>query len=335
MGISCQELIMDLDKRGLIAQHSGTRESFIDHFSIPNKVVYCGFDPTADSLHVGHLVPLLMLKRFQLAGHTPLALIGGATGMIGDPSFKATERTLNTQALVNQWVDKISGQIETILSSHGSRKDVHIVNNADWVKAIDILTFLRIVGKNFSINSMVAKESVKQRLNRPDHGISLTEFSYSLLQSYDFSELNKQHGCSLQIGGNDQWGNITAGIELTRKLNGSHVYGMTLPLITKADGTKFGKTESGAIWLDPAKTAPEKFFKFWLSSNEKDVYNYLRYYTFLSNEEIKAIEEKDRTSTESHAQLLLAREVTRLVHGDKICVQAESEVVNSVMPPAL
>lgn len=317
-------LIEDLSQRKLIAQQSGEMEAFNAYFAEPGKVVYCGFDPTADSLHVGHLVPLLMLKRFQLAGHKPLALIGGATGMIGDPSFKATERSLNSTSQVKEWVEKLAGQIQRILGTDQDGSVAEIVNNADWMADMDILAFLRDVGKHFSVNSMIAKESVKQRINRPDQGISFTEFSYSLLQSYDFAQLNKRHNCTLQIGGNDQWGNITAGIDLTRRMNGNQVHGMTLPLITKSDGTKFGKTESGAVWLDPSKTSPYAFYQFWLNSTDEDVYNYLRYYTFLSVEEINQIESEDMSSAfKPKAQKILAQEITQLIHGEEGLAQAE------------
>ncbi|WP_413700306.1 tyrosine--tRNA ligase [Psychromonas sp. KJ10-10] len=230
-----------------------------------------------------------MLKRFQDAGHKSIALIGGATGLIGDPSFKASERSLNSGSLVQQWVDSLSTQIQSVMTPH-LQAPLTIENNANWIGAIPILDFFRDVGKHFSVNAMINKESVKQRLQRPDQGLSFTEFSYSLLQSYDFAELNKRLDCRLQIGGNDQWGNIVSGIDLTRRLNKETVYGLTLPLITKSDGTKFGKTEGGAIWLDPTKTSPYRFYQFWLGTDDADVYNFLRFYTFLSNEEINDIQ---------------------------------------------
>lgn len=317
-------LLDDLQQRNLIAQKSGDDEGFREYFSEPGRVVYCGFDPTADSLHVGHLVPLLMLKRFQLAGHKPLALIGGATGMIGDPSFKATERSLNSAGLVAQWVEKLGGQISHILDTENPASAAQIVNNADWMAGMDVLTFLRDVGKYFSVNSMIGKESVKQRINRPEQGISFTEFSYSLLQSYDFAELNRRYDCALQIGGNDQWGNITAGIDLTRRMNRQQVFGMTLPLITKSDGTKFGKTESGTVWLDPAKTSPYSFYQFWLNSADADVYDYLKYYTFLSVEEIICIKTEDeQRNGKPEAQRILAEQLTLLIHGEDGLVQAQ------------
>ena len=254
-------LIDELEQRGLLAQISDKR-LLSDHLNSGSRIVYCGFDPTADSLHIGHLVPLLMLRRFKLAGHKPIALVGGATGMIGDPSFKATERMLNPPEIVRSWITALSAQITEILKSDDTTENELILNNANWVAQMDVLTFLRDIGKHFSVNAMIAKDSVKQRLERPDQGISFTEFSYSLLQSYDFAKLNKHYDCSIQIGGNDQWGNITSGIDLTRRLNQHKVFGMTLPLITKADGTKFGKTESGAVWLDPLKTSPIPFTNF-------------------------------------------------------------------------
>lgn len=245
-------LLDELTQRGLVAQNSDP-VALADHLATP-RTVYCGFDPTAGSLHIGHLVPLLMLRRFQLAGHTPVALVGGATGLIGDPSFKASERTLNSAETVQGWVASLSAQISALLTASDGLAAPLLVNNADWMGQMSALDFLRDIGKHFSVNAMLARESVRQRLARPDQGISFTEFSYALLQSQDFAVLNQRLGCTLQIGGNDQWGNITSGMDLTRRLHQAQVYGMTLPLITKADGTKFGKTEGGAIWLDPALT---------------------------------------------------------------------------------
>ncbi len=307
-------LIQELQTRGLIAQASDL-DKIQQQFNQP-QTVYCGFDPTAGSLHIGHLVPLIMLKRFQDAGHRALALIGGATGMIGDPSFKAVERSLNTEARVSGWVKDLTAQIEDLLTPHLS-SPLTIVNNASWMKTMNVIEFFREVGKHFSVNNMINRESVKQRLQRPEQGISFTEFSYSLLQSYDFAVLNKSHGCSLQIGGNDQWGNIVSGIDLTRRQNGNQVFGLTLPLITKSDGTKFGKTEGGAVWLDPNKTSPYMFYQFWLSTEDSDVYNLLRYYTFLSCDEIDAIELLDKARHgKPEAQKILAQQMTRFVHGE-------------------
>jgi len=284
-------LLSDIMQRGLVSQVSNIEQ--LTHKLKTPQVVYCGFDPTAGSLHIGHLVPLIMLKRFMDAGHQGVALIGGATGLIGDPSFKATERSLNTKQTVSQWVTALANQVESVLGPH-LNKPLQIKNNADWFSCIDVLDFFRDVGKHFSINTMINRESVKQRLQRPDQGLSFTEFSYSLLQSYDFAKLNSELNCTLQIGGNDQWGNIVSGIDLTRRLNQQTVFGLTLPLITKSDGTKFGKTEGGAIWLDPKKTSPYRFYQFWLNCEDADVYNFLRFYTFLSVKEIEAIEANDR-----------------------------------------
>lgn len=317
-------LITDLQGRQLIAQMSGEPNAIINHLNTARRTVYCGFDPTADSLHIGHLVPLLMLKRFQLAGHKPVALIGGATGMIGDPSFKASERSLNSVDVIDRWIDSIGQQLARFIDFDCGSNSAVIANNRNWMGGMNIMTFLRDIGKHFSVNAMIAKESVKQRIERPEQGISFTEFSYSLLQSYDFTVLNRDLDCSIQIGGNDQWGNITAGIDLTRRLNSNQVFGMTLPLITKADGTKFGKTESGAVWLDPAKTSPYAFYQFWINTSDDDVYRFLRYYTFLSLEEIAAIEAEDRNSSgKPKAQAVLAEQMTRLVHGDTALRQVQ------------
>ncbi len=313
--------IQELQTRGLIAQASDLGQ-IQQQLSQP-QTVYCGFDPTAGSLHIGHLVPLIMLKRFQDAGHQTLALIGGATGMIGDPSFKAVERSLNTEETVAGWVKDLTNQIEQLLAPHLS-KPMTIVNNSDWMRDINVIDFFRDIGKHFSVNNMISRESVKQRLQRPDQGISFTEFSYSLLQSYDFAVLNRNYGCSLQIGGNDQWGNIVSGIDLTRRQNGKQVFGLTLPLITKSDGTKFGKTEGGAVWLAPEKTSPYMFYQFWLSTEDTDVYNLLRYYTFLSCDEIEKIELQDKTRNgKPEAQKILAQSMTRFVHGESGLLSAE------------
>ena len=307
-------LLRDLHARGLIAQitDAAALDKLLDKTSV---TLYCGFDPTADSLHLGHLVPVLLLKRFQQAGHTPIALVGGATGMIGDPSFKATERKLNTPDIIAGWVDKIRGQVAPFLDFNGANAAI-MANNFDWFGSMGALDFLRDIGKHFSVNAMIKKESVQQRINRDEQGISYTEFSYSLLQGYDFSELNRRHDCVLQIGGSDQWGNITAGADLTRRLNQKHVFGLTLPLVTKSDGTKFGKTESGAVWLDGRKTSPYAFYQFWLNTADADVYKFLRYFTFLSVAEIEAIEAADRDSGKKpEAQRILAEQATELVHG--------------------
>ena len=310
-----KSIIQDLQSRGLIAQT--TDAEALDALLNEQKIaLYCGFDPTADSLHIGHLLPVLALRRFQLAGHTPVALVGGATGMIGDPSFKAAERSLNTLETVQQWVQSIRGQLEPFLSFEGANAAI-MANNYDWFGGMGCLDFLRDIGKHFSVNAMLAKESVKQRIERDDVGISFTEFAYALLQGYDFAELNKRHGVMLQIGGSDQWGNITWGIDATRRLNQQSVFGLTLPLVTKSDGTKFGKTEGGAVWLNAKKTSPYQFYQFWLKVADADVYKFLKYFTFLSVEEIDAIEAADQASgTKPEAQRILAEEMTRLIHGE-------------------
>jgi len=316
-------LLQDLNARGLIAQMT-SEEELEQHLAEGSVTLYCGFDPTADSLHIGSLVPLLALKRFQQAGHKPLALVGGATGLIGDPSFKAQERKLNDDETVSGWVEKLKGQVSQFIDFDSGENSAEVVNNLDWTRNVDILTFLRDIGKHFSVNQMIAKESVKQRIDREGAGISYTEFTYMILQSYDFQQLNKSHGCTLQIGGSDQWGNITGGTELTRRMNGNRAYGLTLPLITKADGTKFGKTESGTIWLSPTKTSPYAFYQFWINTADADVYRFLRYFTFLPIEEIERIEQEDAAAQgRPQAQGILAEEVTRLVHGEEGLVAAK------------
>ncbi|MEH6443445.1 MAG: tyrosine--tRNA ligase [Oceanospirillaceae bacterium] len=314
--MSKQTLLEELSSRGLIAQMTN-EEELAQHLENQSVTLYCGFDPTADSLHIGSLVPLLTLKRFQSYGHKPLALVGGATGLIGDPSFKAQERKLNDDTTVSNWVEKIKQQVSQFIEFNDEAHSAQVVNNLDWTKDMDVLSFLRDVGKHFSINQMIAKESVKQRIDREGEGISFTEFTYMILQSYDFQQLNKAYDCTLQIGGSDQWGNITGGTELTRRMNGKKAFGLTLPLITKSDGTKFGKTESGTIWLSANKTSPYAFYQFWINAADADVYNFLRYFTFLSVEEITSIEEQDKASQgKPQAQAILAREVTKLVHGE-------------------
>ena len=321
-------IIQDLQSRGLIAQTTDIEA--LDALLNEQKIsLYCGFDPTADSLHIGHLLPVLALRRFQQAGHTPIALVGGATGMIGDPSFKAAERSLNSAETVAGWVESIRNQLTPFLSFDGDNAAI-MANNADWFGSMNCLDFLRDIGKHFSVNAMLNKESVKQRIERDDVGISFTEFAYSLLQGYDFAELNKRHGAVLEIGGSDQWGNITAGIDLTRRLNQKQVFGLTLPLVTKSDGTKFGKTEGGAVWLNAKKTSPYQFYQFWLKVADADVYKFLKYFTFLSIEEIDAIEAKDKASgTKPEAQRILAEEMIRLIHGEA-ALQAAQRISESL-----
>ena len=308
-------LLADLTMRGLVNQMTSP-EDLAQHLQ-QSRVLYCGFDPTADSLHIGSLVPLLVLRRFQQAGHKPLALVGGATGMIGDPSFKSQERKLNTLDTINHWVERLKEQVSAFIDFNNLTNSAEVVNNYDWTKDIDILTFLRDVGKHFSVNAMIQKESVKQRLERDGEGISFTEFAYMILQSFDFSELFKQYNCSLQIGGSDQWGNITGGIDLTRRQHRAQVFGLTLPLVTKSDGTKFGKTESGTIWLDSKKTSQYAFYQFWINTADADVYKFLRFFTFLNEAKMVEIEAQDQLAEgKPQAQSILAIEVTRLVHGE-------------------
>ncbi|MFM2484876.1 tyrosine--tRNA ligase [Celerinatantimonas yamalensis] len=317
------ELLADLAARGLINQCTAD-EALAEHLNTGSRRLYCGFDPTADSLHIGSLVPLLTLRRFQLAGHKPYALVGGATGLIGDPSFKATERQLNTKDVVDNWVRKLKAQVSRFIDFDESDSSAEVVNNYDWTGNVNIIDFLRDVGKHFSINAMIKKESVQQRIDRDDSGISFTEFSYILLQSYDFAELANTQDISLQIGGSDQWGNITGGIDLARRMYRKSTFGLTMPLVTKSDGTKFGKTESGTIWLDPAKTSPYAFYQFWINTADADVYKFLRYFTFLSIEQIEQIEADDASAQgKPQAQGILAREVTQLVHGKEGLISAQ------------
>jgi tyrosyl-tRNA synthetase len=323
-----QHLLQQLQSRDLVAQISGDQE-LQSHLDQP-RTVYCGFDPTADSLHLGHLVPLLVLKRLQQAGHTPIALVGGATGLIGDPSFKADERKLNSPEVIAGWANKIKTQVSQFIDFDCGDNSAIVANNLDWTAELSALDFLRDVGKHFSVNSMIAKESVKQRIDREGSGISFTEFSYSLLQGLDFAELNKHHNCTLQVGGSDQWGNIVGGIDLARRRNQAQCFGLTVPLITKSDGTKFGKTEAGAVWLDPKKTSPYSFYQFWLNVADADVYKFLKYFTFLPLEEINTIEAEDTNAQgRPQAQGILAREVTELVHG-KAGLDAALRITNAL-----
>jgi len=308
-------LIAELQARELVSQLAGGEE-LVSHLDSGSRTVYCGFDPTADSLHIGSLVPLLALRRFQLAGHSPIILVGGATGLIGDPSFKSEERKLQTIDVVAEWAQRIKSQVSHLVDFDTGTAAARIVDNYEWTSQLSILDFLRDVGKHFSVNSMIHKESVQQRIDRDGAGISFTEYTYMILQSLDFAELHKKYGCTVQIGGSDQWGNITGGIDLTRRLHRQQVYGLTLPLVTKSDGTKFGKTESGTVWLDPAKTSPYAFYQFWLNTADTDVYRFLRYFTFIDADVIKDIEISDNASQgRRSAQAILAKEVTALIHG--------------------
>lgn len=305
-----------LEQRQLVFQR--TAEEALDEHLQESRVIYCGFDPTGDSLHVGHLLQLVNLKRWQEAGHTPIVLIGGATGMIGDPSFKSQERNLLTDEQVQHNVKCLLGQVQKYVDFEGCDNAAKVVNNYDWISQISTIDFLREIGKHFSVNTMIARESVKQRLGRDGAGLSFTEFSYPLLQGLDFNHLYEQHECTVQIGGSDQWGNIVAGIDFTRRKSSAQVYGVTLPLIVKSDGTKFGKTESGAVWLDPKKTSPYSFYQFWINVADADVYRFLTQFTFLSMERITEIEETDKNSgRKPEAQKILAQEITRTVHGQE------------------
>lgn len=312
----------DLEQRGLVAQVTKPDElrALADREVL---TAYAGFDPTADSLHVGSLIPVLALVRLQRSGHRPIALVGGGTGLIGDPSGKQKERTLQTRELVAANTAAIRKQLERWLDVSPGKTGALLEDNVAWLGQVPLLEFLRDVGKHFSVNEMVKRDSVRTRLEERDQGISFTEFSYMLLQAYDFLVLNERHGCQLQVGGSDQYGNIVSGIELIRRVrNGASAYGLTLPLVTKADGEKFGKTESGTVWLDPKKTSPFKFFQFWLNStDDRDVIRYLRWFTFLPLDEIAALEAKAQDPRDR--QRALAREMTRFVHGEAALAQAE------------
>jgi tyrosyl-tRNA synthetase len=278
--------------------------------------LYCGFDPTADSLHVGNLVPLLALRRFQLLGHHPIAVAGGATGSIGDPSGKTAERQLLTKEVLDRNIASVKVQLAKLLDFETKQNPARLVDNASWTAGISFLDFLRDIGKHFSVNQMVAKESVRARMEDRETGISYTEFSYMLLQAFDFMVLCRDQNCELQIGGSDQWGNITAGIDLCRKKLGKTVFGLTLPLITNADGTKFGKTEAGAIWLDSNRTSVYKFHQFWINTDDRDVIRYLKYFTTLSREKIESLEKEHvKNSRAREAHRTLAMEVTNTIHG--------------------
>ncbi|MCZ8511386.1 tyrosine--tRNA ligase [Paenibacillus filicis] len=312
-------ILEDLEFRGLIHQVTD-REGLEKKLSKEPTALYVGFDPTADSLHIGSLLPILCLKRFQQAGHLPIALVGGGTGLIGDPSGKANERTLNTQEVVQEWTEKLRKQLSRFLDFDAKSNPAQMVNNFDWLGPLDVIAFLRDIGKNFSVNYMLAKDSVDSRLGR---GISFTEFSYMILQAYDFYKLNKDNNCALQIGGSDQWGNITAGLELIGKTTGRDAFGLTMPLVTKSDGTKFGKTEGGTIWLDAAKTSPYQFYQFWINTDDNDIVKFLKYFTFLSPERIAELEEQVKQQPEKReAQRVLALEVTELVHGAEAAASA-------------
>jgi tyrosyl-tRNA synthetase len=313
-------ILQDLEFRGLLNQVTD-REGLEKELESGMVKLYCGFDPTADSLHIGNLLPILTLRRFQEAGHQPFALVGGGTGLIGDPSGRQTERILNEAEVVVQWTEKIKNQLSRLLDFEREGNPAKPVNNYDWLSELTVIEFLRDVGKNFSVNYMLAKDSVDSRL---EGGISFTEFSYMILQSYDFLNLFKKEDVKLQIGGSDQWGNITAGMELIRRSGEEDkAFGLTIPLITKADGTKFGKTASGTIWLDAEKTTPYEFYQFWVNAADADVINWLKYFTFLTKEQIAELEKSMAEAPEKReAQKALGREVTTLVHGEEAYLQA-------------
>jgi len=311
--LTATNLVEELRWRGLIhTATEGAEETLINE----KVTAYIGFDPTADSLHVGHLLPIMVLVHLQRYGHTPIALAGGGTGMIGDPSGRTKERQLLTYEQIAYNVECIKRQLSAFLHFEGIENPAIMVNNADWLAKLNLIEFLRDTGKHFTVNYMLAKDSVKTRLES-EEGISFTEFSYMLLQSYDFLRLYLEHGCTFQMGGSDQWGNITAGAELIRKVADGKAHAVTVPLVTSTSGVKFGKTEAGAVWLDPARTSPFRFYQFWINTTDGDVIPYLKYFTLLSREEIAELERA--LATEPHrraAQTRLAEEVTRMVHGE-------------------
>jgi len=312
---ACVSILEELQWRGLVADCTDITE-LTKRFASP-LTVYAGFDPTGDSLHVGSLVPLLTLRRFQLFGHSPIAVAGGATGSIGDPSGKTQERQLLSNEILQHNINCVAGQLKRWLDFGSSKNPARLVDNASWTRDVSFLDFLRDIGKHFSVNQMVAKESVRARMEDRETGISYTEFSYMLLQAFDFMVLARDLNCELQIGGSDQWGNITAGIELTRKKLGKYVFGLTLPLVTKADGTKFGKTETGTVWIDAKKTSVYKFYQFWINTDDRDVIRYLKYFTFLSREEIEALEKRHAENPGARvAHKALAKAATDLIHGE-------------------
>ena len=309
-------IIDDLMWRGAINQM--TDEEGLRQLTQEKAVsLYCGVDPTGDSMHIGHLIPFMILRRFQLAGHRPVIVIGGATGSIGDPSGRTSERVLQTKEQVQHNVEKLTAQMKRLfLTSQEDQEAVRLVNNYDWTKDLSLLDFLRDYGKHFNLNTMLAKDVVASRL---EVGISFTEFSYQILQSIDFLQLFRKEDVQVQIGGADQWGNITAGLELIRKVEGAEAraYGLTIPLMLKSDGTKFGKSAGGAVWLDPEKTTPYEFYQFWLNQDDRDVIKYIKYFTFLEKEEIEALEVSVQEEPHKRqAQKRLAEEVTRFVHGE-------------------
>lgn len=307
-------LIEDLKWRGLIYQQTD-EQGIEDLLNKEQVTLYCGADPTADSLHIGHLLPFLTLRRFQEHGHRPIVLIGGGTGMIGDPSGKSEERVLQTEEQVEANVQGLSKQMHRLFE-FGTDKGAVLVNNKDWLGQISLISFLRDYGKHVGVNYMLGKDSIQTRL---EHGISYTEFTYTILQAIDFGHLNRELNCKIQVGGSDQWGNITSGIELMRRMYGqTEAFGLTIPLVTKSDGKKFGKSESGAVWLDPEKTSPYEFYQFWINQYDEDVIKFLKYFTFLDKEEIDRLEQsKEEAPHLREAQKALAENVTKFIHGEE------------------
>ena len=314
------DVYSEFEWRGMV--YEGT-EGVRDVLARQKVTCYIGFDPTASSLHVGSLLPLMALARLQRFGHSPIAIAGGGTGMIGDPSGKTQERQLLSLEQIDDNLKGIRVQLERFLDFNASPNPARIVNNADWLAKLSLMEFLRDTGKHFTVNYMLAKESVKRRIEQED-GISYTEFSYLMLQAFDFLTLFDRYRCTLQLGGSDQWGNITAGCDLIRKLRGGKAHGLVMPLVTTAAGVKFGKTEAGAVWLDPARTSDFQFFQFWLNTDDRDAVKYLKYFTFLTEEPVTALEREVAAAPEKRvAQRELAREVTRLVRGDEAVARAE------------
>jgi tyrosyl-tRNA synthetase len=314
-------LIEDLRWRGLLAQTTDEK-ALLEALKKPTTL-YVGFDPTAPSLHAGNLVVLLVLRRFQLAGHNPIALVGGATGLVGDPSGKNEERTLNSTEIVEGWVNRIRKQVSAFLDFDARKNPAAVVNNLDWTSPLSAIEFLRDIGKHFSVNQMLSKDSVSARLE--GGGISYTEFSYQVLQSYDFLELYRRNNCTLQVGGSDQWGNIVAGLDLIRRVEQGSGHALTVPLLMKADGTKFGKTAGGSVWLDPEMTSPYAFFQFWLNSDDKDVINFLKVFSFKSHAEITELEKSHNENPGlREAHRALARELTSLVHSEETTQRVEA-----------
>ena len=313
-------LLEDLEWRGLIAQSTDRKE--LEQALAKPMSLYLGFDPTAPSLHVGNLVVLLVLRRFQLAGHRPIPLVGGATGLVGDPSGRSEERSLNDEQVVAEWVSKIKKQLEKIIDFSDEKNSAVMANNLDWTKPVSALEFLRDIGKHFSVNQMLAKDSVANRLATA--GISYTEFSYQVLQAFDFLELYRRHECKLQIGGSDQWGNIVAGLDLIRKVEGGAAHALTVPLLAKADGSKFGKTAGGSIWLDPQMTSAYEFFQYWLNSDDADMPKLLKVFSMKSRAEVERLIETVKTNPgarEAHREL--ARELTTMIHGEQMAQKVE------------